>query len=68
MGDDDQLAGTAKGIGRGIGIIGGRRVAPVDRQVDGEGAVAERLQLRHHTGPAPGAVPGAVDQSERRHR
>ena len=72
--EDDRPAGGLDMVGHAAGIrlerhvADGRRVVAVTGQVDGVDGVALRLEQRHDLLPAPGTVPGTVDEDEAGHR
>jgi hypothetical protein len=66
--DEDRIVLALERGGDGLRVLVEPRRRLVRGQVDGDGTVAARLELGAEARPAPGAVPGAVNEDEGRDR
>jgi hypothetical protein len=64
LGDQDRARQVADRGERPIGVCVQARSVVIGRQVDGNGPVAERLELRHDPMPVPGRTSRPGDQDE----
>ena len=65
--EDHVVVDPAERLGDELGVSAEARVGILDRKLDGDRTVTARVELGLEPLPAPGAVPGAVDEGERRH-